>query len=275
MMASPFGQVGVKIVRPKDVARWLSGCFIAAISAPLPVTAKLHIRSGLSQDLPPVWERETPYGPVKFYCPSLQTYRRALNVMRKEPGTNDWLESMAAGEVLWDIGANVGAYTILGAAKGLRVCAFEPEAGNLAVLQRNLDLNGFHDRVTALNVAVSDKTEMVRFALASDVVGSAKHQIANDGRCVMAVAARDAEALFGLPRPNHIKIDVDGAELAVMRGLDLKDAGLRSVLIELRANGVGSEIVSIFSAAGFRPTDDLDLIDKNRGRATNFVFRRA
>ncbi len=54
-----------------------------------------------------------------------------------EPETIRWLDRVPEGEVLWDIGAKVGVYTIYGAVKRkLRVLAFEPGAASLATLTK-------------------------------------------------------------------------------------------------------------------------------------------
>ena len=55
------------------------------------------------------------------------------------------------GSVFWDVGANVGVYTLYAARRGdTRVVAFEPAAVNYFVLSANCEINAFDDRVTCL-----------------------------------------------------------------------------------------------------------------------------
>ncbi len=228
------------------------------MTAPLSTEGRVYVKARLVEELPPVWERSTPFGPIKFYCLSRQTYTRASKAPRKEPDMNAWLKTMPPGSVFWDIGANVGTYTLFAAAKGLTVYAFEPEATNFHLLQRNIDVNEFNDRATALNFGLSDRTGLAPLELASEVVGGAKHKIREGGdsgraRCrnVMAFTGRDLLQQLNLPSPNYIKIDVDGFELPVVRGLDLDDGSLREVMVELRGNGDAPDVLRIFSTKGF------------------------
>src|SRR6185437_4913944 len=60
----------------------------------------------------------------------------------KEPETLDWIDSLPEGAVLWDIGANVGLYSVYAAkARRCRVWAFEPSVFNVELLARNIFLN--------------------------------------------------------------------------------------------------------------------------------------
>ncbi|MBV1959816.1 MAG: FkbM family methyltransferase [Pseudomonadales bacterium] len=74
-----------------------------------------------------------------------------------EPDTVRWLSCMKEGEVLIDIGANVGMYSTLAAiGRNVRVYAFEPESQNHNLLNQNIYLNNISDKVNAYCVALSD-----------------------------------------------------------------------------------------------------------------------
>jgi len=182
----------------------------------LPKETGIRVASWLVEDLVPQRTHEGPYGPIKFSCPGRWPLRRS-HMKEGWEGIPLWIDRLPPDAVLWDIGANVGAYALLAASRNLRVVAFEPEAGTFAVLQLNLDLNDWNDRVTALNMALSDKTGLAAFELEEKSVGSAEHQVVQQGqgRAIMVFAGRDLLTL-GLPRPNYIKIDVDGTELSVL-----------------------------------------------------------
>src|ERR1044071_5509253 len=87
---------------------------------------------------------------MTFITPSRLTRERVDSIYVKEPCTLEWIDSFAPGDVLVDVGANVGMYTIWAAAtRKASVFAFEPEAQNYALLNRNILANNLQDRVKA------------------------------------------------------------------------------------------------------------------------------
>lgn len=221
----------------------------------------------LAEDIAPTWTTQTPHGPVTFWCPGRWPYSRSD--MQKEPATYDWLESLERDAVFWDIGANVGVYSLYAAARGMTVCAFEPEASNFHVLTRNISLNG--DRVTALNVGISEGTGLARLTVGSASIGGAQHQVGKNGsRAVLTFACRDLVSSLGLPEPNHVKIDVDGHELSVVRGMDLASPSLRSVQIELRGGRAAALVAEAFAAAGFTASRDISALTG----VANVIYRK-
>jgi FkbM family methyltransferase len=170
------------------------------------------------------------------------------SIREKEPWTLEWIASFAPGEVLVDCGANVGMYTIWAAAtRGARVFAFEPEAQNYALLNRNIRMNGLADRVRAYCVGLGERGGLSILHMADLRAGASCHAMgeALDYRhepmkplyaqgC--ASATLDALVASGeLPVPSHVKIDVDGFEPRVVAGArrTLRDPALRSLLIEI------------------------------------------
>jgi FkbM family methyltransferase len=194
---------------------------------------------------------ETAIGPdvLKFYAPSPLLRMRAAGLTTKEPDTVAWLNGLGQDDVLWDIGANVGVFTMYAAAaRGARVLAFEPSAPNFFVLTRNLQLNGLSERVTAYCLAVAERTELATINLDSADLGAAMSQFGAAGDTsrysdaalplthgMAGVSIDDLIERFGAPRPTAIKIDVDGLEWPILRGGErtLALAGMRSVLVEL------------------------------------------
>ena len=67
---------------------------------------------------------------LKFYCPNGITYWRAKTLLKKEPETIEWIDSFKKDDVFWDVGANVGTYSLYAGMKGIKTLAFEPSAGN-------------------------------------------------------------------------------------------------------------------------------------------------
>jgi FkbM family methyltransferase len=259
------------MLRPSTVAYKLSLAFIRAISSPLPARSKVYVRARLLEDMDPVWRTSTG---IQFYCAGLWPFMRSAEHKRI---VTDWIDGFGSNAVFWDIGANVGVYTLYAASKGTRVMAFEPEAESFALLQRNVDLNGFQGRVAAFNLALSNRTGLANFELADTRVGTPNHQIRDcdqgNGhlRKVMMITGRDASRLFQIEKPTHVKIDVDGFELAVMRGLDLADETLREVQVELRGTPDADQIREMFSSHGYRTHDPKS---GKPGKVVNVIFRR-
>jgi FkbM family methyltransferase len=197
----------------------------------------------------PVYRQKLPglSTEILYECPSFTALWRASTLYSKEPDTIKWLNSLPAGDVLYDVGANVGMYSIYAAARGLRVFSFEPEAKNFALLNRNIHLNNFQDKISAFGLALGLRTELNYLHLSSDIVGGAINNFGEaidyNGKTFSAAFVQGAVSMsmdslwseYGLPEPNHIKIDVDGLEAKIISGAGetLKMASLKSVLVEL------------------------------------------
>jgi FkbM family methyltransferase len=125
---------------------------------------------------------------------------------------------VAPGDVVYDIGANVGSYTlpasVLVGSHG-KVIAFEPLPDNLAYLTRHIALNHL-DNVHVIEAAVWSSTGELRFQGTADRVTSHASDV---GEITVKAVAIDALVSAGeIPPPDCIKIDVEGAEADVLRG---------------------------------------------------------
>lgn len=176
---------------------------------------------------------------------------RRANSCRKEPETVQWIEDyIQSGDVVYDIGANIGAYSFVidqWTHGGAIVYAFEPSFANFSQLNRNIQLNQCEGRVVPLNVALADRTEIGEFSYASLSTGSSRHSIEIDLRrstmyrqCVLLHRLDDLVEQFAIPSPNHIKLDVDGVEFAILRGAErlLSGGTIRSILVEVELGRV-------------------------------------
>lgn len=121
-------------------------------------------------------------------------------------------DALRPGDVFYDIGANVGFFSLLASQRvgAGRVIAFEPLPANLELLRRNLALNGA-DNVSIVDAAVADTSGRARFT----VGGSASQGALADEGIEVAVVALDE---LDLPPPTVMKIDVEGAESRVLAG---------------------------------------------------------
>lgn len=179
----------------------------------------------------------------------------------KEPWTVEFIESMKHGDVLWDVGANVGSYSLLAAALGHDVVAIEPGLANFNALLQNGNLNRTEGRIQVINVLLGATTEKVPFSQ-SGMPGLGE----GGGLSFEVQQIRMDELVFSeteLPKPTHLKIDVDGHELAVLAGAEmtLRGSPLRAIMLEVKL-GLGTRCQDLLERWGWTRTA---LFDKRNG----------
>ena len=181
---------------------------------------------------------------------------------------------MAPGDVFVDIGANIGYDTLLGSwrvGEAGRVVAIEAMPATFSLLQRNLALNDGASNVRAVQVAVSDKPGTLDlYHVEERNIGSIS-TLANRGtrRVATATAARLIDILRAdeFARVRLIKIDVEGGEPAVLRGiLDNLDSfpTTTDILVEISPQDDSAgwrEIFDRLTAAGYRAYEVVNLYD--------------
>ncbi len=157
------------------------------------------------------------------------------------------------GAVVYDIGANVGYYTLLSSvlvgAEG-RVLAFEPLPRNLAYLRRHIEMNRLLN-VSAIPMALGDRPGIARFRTAADhSMGS----LAEDGSLTVQVGSLDDLAGRAvIPEPDIIKMDIEGGELAALRGAQTLLARCRPRLfLATHGSEVHHACCNLLSALGYQ-----------------------
>lgn len=130
------------------------------------------------------------------------------------------------GDVMLDIGAHVGYYTLLAAklvgASG-KVYAFEPEPENYATLLRNIELNKL-DNVVAVRKAISNRNTPCQFFLSQ--LDNGNHSLVHLGLPEKGTISVETTTLdqfleeVGWPRIDIIKMDIEGSELAALEGME-------------------------------------------------------
>jgi len=202
-----------------------------------------------------------PPPPFLMRCESEYEKVRQRTWYSKEPETIAWIDSFADGDTFWDIGANIGVYSLYCATEHPRsaVLACEPDRKNFAALCRNANMNlcGLH--ITPLQFAISDTDGDGVFYEAGATTGESGGQLNAalcNGMAAYPVRVRSIDSLvaeYGCP--THIKIDIDGQELKVVNGMrdTLKNPMLRSVLMEIETKTIEGRalMAAFFGAAGF------------------------
>ncbi len=194
---------------------------------------------------------------------------RTRSVM-KEPWTVHWIERVVKpGEVFYDIGANVGVYSLLAGAvheKQVRTFAFEPGFATFAALCRNVIHNGMDDCISPMPTVLHRQVGHTLFKYRSLDSGSARHAVGAQGletkdfketkpvyqQTVLTVDLDTLIRDYGLPAPAHIKLDVDGPELEILEGARkiLASPALKSVMVELDDKKRRRAIVALLEEAG-------------------------
>jgi FkbM family methyltransferase len=161
------------------------------------------------------------------------------------------------GDIVLDIGANIGYYTLIFAKlvgpEG-KVFGFEPDPDNFALLKKNVEANNYHN-VVLVNKAVSSKNGKIKL-YRSDDIGDHRTYDSGDGRKFVEIEAIRLDDYFdqGNARVDFIKMDIQGAEWEAIQGMSLllqKNKGLR-IITEF-----APELLRI---SGIRPEDYLGLL---------------
>lgn len=206
-----------------------------------------------------------------FACATPVDAFRPISLWVKEPGTMAWIQrDTRPDDCFLDIGANIGIYTIAAAHRvgtAGKVYAVEPHKVNGVTLMRNVVQNNFADRVVIVPVALSDEVGFATFhylSLDSASTGSqlGSNRNASTGKEFQPVASEmvpvtSIDQLIAqgvMQTPNLVKIDVDGIELAILRGMKHLLTGAqrpRSVQVELNP-GEQDDICAFMTSAGYK-----------------------
>lgn len=142
----------------------------------------------------------------------------------KEPETIAWINDMKAGEVLYDVGANIGVYTLYAASRGVNVVAFEPVLENYMRLVQNIELNGYNNIIPIYGAVAAFKQTVLPMSIKSKEYGASGSQLVQgngyDPVCIRHVPCYSLDEIT-LPYhpPHYVKIDVDGFEIPIFCGM--------------------------------------------------------
>jgi FkbM family methyltransferase len=192
---------------------------------------------------------------IKFFVPNQLVVYRVNTYFTKEPETLEWIDSFEKKEnlIFWDIGANIGLYSIYNSLKHPKstTIAFEPSSSNLRVLTRNISINNLEKKIKLVPLPLTNKDNIF--------------QEMNEGHFVEGGALNSFGEKFNfegkkfnptmkysllgttmnyfiensiLDIPDYIKIDVDGIEHFILKGGDkfLDNQKVKSLSIEINEN---------------------------------------
>lgn len=233
---------------------------------------------------------------IASYAPNNVLRMLAESFSTIEPGTLAWIDTFSHGDVFYDIGASNGMFGLYAAIKrACQVMAFEPDAQNYAVTDTNSFLNRAHiaQPFYLFNLALGSGPHLVELHCVrhgpghhDKIVATASHRsngLSPTSEHVQHVITDSLDEFvmrYGLPEPNHIKIDVDGAECAVLRGARrlLSSPQVRSLLIELsERDELFDDLLGQLQGFGFRVAERQairEIIGTPVEHVFNFLFVR-
>ena len=185
---------------------------------------------------------------VRFYAPNEKTAWRYKTLFIKEPETIEWIRGLNEKDLLWDVGANVGIYTIFAAlVAGCKAIAIEPGAANYWTLCKNIELNDLDRQVLAYCIALGEDHRCAELYMQTSASGGAQNSLDrpqdDSGKAfkpkfrqgMLSIPADVLIEQMGVECPTCIKIDVDGFELPLINGARrmLSNPKLKKVSIEL------------------------------------------
>ena len=205
--------------------------------------------------------------------PSSQARQRWLGEMSPEPETKQWISELPPGAVFWDIGANIGIWSVHAAVRGLRVVAIEPHPSYIQELEQTIRRNQL-DLLT-IQAALLDSR-----GAGALVRGRSKHTF------------KTCDPAFGIPAasltmdmlareiglwPDYIKLDVDGNEHQIIAGGTEVLQRVKSMLVEIDPV-VSPKLAALIEKRGFRYDRDqvaACMIREGKYAGTaNYIFNR-
>ena len=192
---------------------------------------------------------------IKFFVPNQLLEWRVDTFFSKEPETLEWIDSFQEKEnlIFWDIGANIGLYSIYNSLKNPKstTIAFEPSSSNLRVLTRNISINNLEKNIKVISMPLTNKKNIFQEMKEGQFIeGGALNSFGEkfdfegkEFKPTMKYNLLGTTINYFLENsildiPDYIKIDVDGIEHLIIEGGDkfLNDKKVKSLSIEINEN---------------------------------------
>jgi len=192
---------------------------------------------------------------INFFVPNQLTEWRVDTFHNKEPETLEWIDTFdKSGDfIFWDIGANIGLYSIYNSLKHKKsqTISFEPSTSNLRVLSRNISINNLFDRIKIFTAPLTKGEN--KFLIMKEgefqeggALNSFGENFDFEGK---KFSSKMNYQIYGtninylidnkiLDIPDYIKIDVDGIEHLILEGGNkyLSNKKIKSLSIEINEN---------------------------------------
>ena len=236
---------------------------------------------------------------ISFFIPNELTTYRVNTFFTKEPETLEWIDNFNKDQeiVFWDIGSNIGLYSIYSALKykNIKIYSFEPSSSNLRILSRNISINNLQDKIFINQFPLTDKDHGHQLMMESNFrEGGALHSFGknlnfegkkmdiNNNYVIYGFSINYLIKNLNYKVPNYLKIDVDGQEHFILKSADeiLKNQNLKSILVEINENYIEQlkDIEMIMSKFNFKIIKKLQSKHVNLSKpfknSYNYIFSR-
>lgn len=236
---------------------------------------------------------------IKFFIPNHVTKWRVDTFFKKEPETLEWIDKFKVDKdsIFWDIGSNIGLYSIYAAKthKKIKVYSFEPSFLNLNVLGRNIYINKLEKKINIFQLPLSNKSTRFQYMMetSSSEGGALSSFGLNKDFRGKKIKDINSYSILGttldemikqkiLNIPDYIKIDVDGIEHLILSGFsqNLKNKKIKSILIEVNENYAYQklEIDKILKKNNYilkqREQSELSKEGKDADKTFNYIYFR-
>ena len=177
-------------------------------------------------------------------------------------------EITSKSKICFDIGANVGVYTLLFSRYSKLVYAFEPLPRNLSFLYRAIKINKIRN-VIIVPFAVADKSKLSWFQVGKNY---ALGRLSTKGNQPVMIISLDDFFKESLVLPDIIKIDVEGAELSVLKGSkNLLSESKPAILLSTHGDKVKNDCIDFLKQFNYKTFKPLDA--NSIEKATEFLIK--
>ena len=211
-----------------------------------------------------------------FFSPNFLIDLIIRDFYTKEPETIEWIDNFKIDKKItfWDIGSNIGIYSIYAAATidNIEVISFEPSTSNLRILSRNISINNLEKKIKIFQLPLGEnKNKFLEFSERKFNEGESHNSLDKnidfEGK---KLNPKNSYQIFStnidqvindriLNIPDYIKIDVDGIEHLILQGgiSILKDPQILEIQIEINENYTNqlNKVIEIMNECGFKFKD--------------------
>tara|TARA_B100001123_G_C15147963_1_gene962328 strand:- start:533 stop:1186 length:654 start_codon:yes stop_codon:yes gene_type:complete len=207
---------------------------------------------------------------------------RGTTFYSKEPETVNWIKNFHKKSIFFDIGANIGIYSLYAAKLDHTTISFEPESHNFVALNININDNNLEKKIMAYPISLDQKMSISKLNIYKFRFGGSGHsfdRVINSQGKSFHTSHTQGSISITLDKfieetkiyPDYVKIDVDGNELKVINGMKklLAIKKTKSILIELdRTYHEHNEVINLLESIGYK----LVYYKKDKHGVSNHIF---
>ena len=230
----------------------------------------------------------------KIFLDEKDSLLLSINKIYEKNETNFVKDSVNKGDIVIDIGANIGYYTLMFAklvGDTGKIYAFEPDPKNFSILEKNIQVNGYNNIILEKK-AVSNKLGKSTLYMNENSAGSSMHKPNNVvNQIYVDLITLDNYFEVNTITPDFIKIDIEGYELNALKGMEsiLQSSDKTKIMIEYNPltkkefNSDPMDNLTFLSELGFKFKDlnssaqtfltfeDIKQEYENSKKLTNFI----